>query len=273
MIEKYYFEFSKIYGRLMRLEMRIKQRVVSSVLPYYKDDVLEVFKKFFENKNRLERYNNKNGNSFRAIIKNPQITTASQKFLRLINIMYLSDVLFLVLCCKQFHEKEIIDKFYVNVPEKFSELTSSRLLITDLRNAIAHYNFKDYEQNKVEYIDALFLFEYYLGNNIKGINEFPRFPSKPSVRNILLTIKELRPDLLDVDVNKDDEMEYYYNKHRILLDLCDDIAIYNGYTPSDLPSPWTILREMYAIKKATKIEVNTDIYDLPLFCSLDKDNS
>ncbi len=270
MLEKYYFEFSKIYSRLMRLEMQIKQRVIDSVIPCYKENVLLEFKKFFENKNRLERYNNKNGNSFRAIIKNPQITTSTQKFTRLINIMYLSDVLFLVLCCKQFRKKEIIDKFYVNVPEKFAKLTSSRLLITDLRNAIAHYNFKDYEQNKIEYIDALFLFEYYIGNNIKGINEFPRFSSKPSVRNILLTIKDLRPDLLDIDINRDDEMEYYYNKHRILLDLCDDIAIYNGYTPKDLPSPWTILREMYEIKKESKTEVSANIYDLPLFRSLDK---
>jgi len=34
MIDKYYFEFSKIYGRLMRLEMLMKQMLISSILAY-----------------------------------------------------------------------------------------------------------------------------------------------------------------------------------------------------------------------------------------------
>ena len=92
MLEKYYFEFSKIYGRLMRLEMQIKQRLISSVLAYYKDDVIKTFEKFFYNKDRLSRYNHKTGNSFLAILKNPQITKESQKFIKLINIMFLSDI-------------------------------------------------------------------------------------------------------------------------------------------------------------------------------------
>ena len=54
-------------------------------------------------------------------------------------------------------------------------------------------------------------------------------------------------------------------KHRVLLDLCDDIALYNGYDTKELPSPWTILREMYAIKRSLKFEDKLDIYSLPLF--------
>ena len=70
------------------------------------------------------------------------------------------------------------------------------------------------------------------------------------------------------DPNKDDEMEYFYNKHRVLMDLCDDIALYNGYEPKELPSPWTILRQMYSIKHDSKPIEEIDIYSLPLFCSL-----
>ena len=54
------------------------------------------------------------------------------------------------------------------------------------------------------------MFEIHMGRNIKGILEFPHFTEKPSVRTILLAIKDLRPDLLDIDPNKDDEMEYFY---------------------------------------------------------------
>ncbi len=54
------------------------------------------------------------------------------------------------------------------------------------------------------------MFEIHMGRNIKGILEFPHFTEKTSVRTILLAIKDLRPDLLDIDPNKDDEMEYFY---------------------------------------------------------------
>ncbi len=96
MIDKYYFEFSKIYGRLMRLEMLMKQMLISSILAYYKDDVINIFERFFYNKERLAKYNNPTGNSFLAILKNPQISKGSQKFIRLVNIMFLSDILFIV---------------------------------------------------------------------------------------------------------------------------------------------------------------------------------
>ena len=38
----------------------------------------------------------------------------------------------------------------------------------ELRNAVAHYNFRDYEQNRSKYLEALTLFETYMERNIKG---------------------------------------------------------------------------------------------------------
>ena len=272
MIEKYYFEFSKLYCRIMRLEMQMKQKLISSTLSYYKDNVIIEFQKFFYNKERLARYNHKTGNSFLAILKNPQIQNESQKFIKLVNIMYLSDILFLFLCCRQFRKPEIISKFYLKTPEKYGPLLNSRNILLELRNAIAHYNFRDFEQNRDKYIAALTLFESCMERNVRGFKEFPKFSSQPSVKMILLAIKDVRPDLFNIDPNKDDEMEYFYNKHRILLDLCDDIALFNGYTPNELPSPWTVLRQMYSInhnEKSNK-QKDTDIYSLPLFSELFK---
>lgn len=248
----------------MRLEIQIKRMLISSLLPYYKEDIIFVFNKFLYNKERLSRYNSQKGNAILAILKNPQITN-SQKFKNLINKLYLSDLLFIVLYCEQFQKIEITNNFYFKVPEKFGLLISTKQVLLNLRNTIAHYNFKDYEQNKHAYLDTLLLFEIHMGKNIKGILEFPKFPDKPSIRNILLAIKDLRPDLLDIDLNKDDEMEYFYNKHRVLMDLCDEIALYNGYEPKELPSPWTILRQMYSLKQEYKPTEQIDIYSLPLF--------
>ena len=256
----------------MRLEMQFKTKLISSVLSYYKDTVITEFNKFFYNKDRLVRYQNRSGkNSFLAILKNPQIPKESQKFIRLVNIMYLSDILFLFLCCKQFRHNEIINSFYYKIPAKYGLLNKSRHILLDLRNAIAHYNFKDFEQNRKEYLDALVLFESYMERNIDGFKEFPKFENKPSVKSILSAIKDKRPDLFSIDPNKDDEMDYYCNKHRVLLDLCDDIALYNGYESKELPSPWTILRQMYEINHNNKFsnKKDIDIYKLPLFNNMD----
>ena len=274
MIERYYFEFSKLYCRIMRLEMQMKKKLISSVLGFYKDTVITEFQKFFFNKDRLERYNHKTGNSFLAILKNPQIQQESQKFIKLVNIMYLSDILFIILCCEQFRKDEIVNNFYHKIPEKFGPLLNNRNTLLELRNAVAHYNFRDYEQNRSKYLEALTLFETYMERNIKGFAEFPKYESKPSVKTILLSIKDARPDLFEINPNKEDEIEYYYNKHRVLLDLCDDIALFNGYTTSELPSPWTVLRQMYAINHDNKSSEQQDfnIYDLPLFSYLNKND-
>lgn len=92
----------------------------------------------------------------------------------------------------------------------------------------------------------------------------PKFDTKPSIKSILIEIEKLRPDLFKIDTNKDDEIEYFYNKHRLLLDLCDEIAIYNGYETKELPSPWTIIRQMYAINK-DKRKFNFSFLQLKLF--------
>ena len=248
MIEKYYYEFAKIYSRLMRLELQAKQRATTALLAYYKQDVLNVFDKFLNNRKRLERYKTKNGNPIRALLKNPNLNP-EQKFTHIVNQLYLSDTLFLVLCCKQFEAREVTEKFYFKSPEKFQPFIEGRHLLCDLRNAIAHYNIKDFEKNKKKYLDTLLLFEIHIVEYATHVMQLPKFNSKPSVKSILLSIHKVRPDLLEVDPKKEDEMEYHYNKHRILVDLVDEIALYNNYSIDQLPSPWTILRQMYDVKK------------------------
>lgn len=162
MNEKYFQEFSDIYCRLMRLEILMKKKLISSLLAYYKEDIIREFNKFFYNKTRLQRYDNKTGNVFLSVLKNPQITKDSKKFIKLVNIMYLSDVLFIALCCKQFRKQEIIKSFYTQIPNKYGNLIQSRQILLDLRNTIAHYNVRDYVQNKTEYLCVLEIFEKYI---------------------------------------------------------------------------------------------------------------
>ncbi len=248
MIDRYSFEFSKLYSRLMRLELQMKENAVYAITNYYKNDSLNTFSKFFNNKNRFNRYNNKNGNTLKNILNINNLDDL-EKFKQLVYSLYLSDVLFLVLNCKEFFKKDITEAFYVNVPEKFGQLQANWKHLSALRNDIAHYNMTNYEKNKKKYWDALLLFEVHMGHNTKGISELPYFGFKPTMKNILLSIGKLRPDLLDITFKDTEEKEYEYNKHRLLLELYDEIALYNSYEIKELPSPWSVLREMYRVKK------------------------
>lgn len=243
-INKYYFEFSRLYIRIMRLETNIKQNLIHSLLPFYKDDIINVFSNFFNNKKRLQRYQFENINRLSSILKNPQITSDSKKFITIINnVLYLSDLIFIFLYCKQFRNPEIIKKFYYNIPEKYEKLISNRQLLLDLRNSIAHFKFKDFQSHKNEYMNALKTYESYIGHNIPGITILPDLSFKPSLKEILNVIYILNPSLFD----KNTENKYNCNRDRLLLEICDEIALYNGYEVEELHSPWSILREKYRV--------------------------
>ena len=162
MNEKYLQEFSKIYCRLMQLEITMKRKLIFSLLPYYKENIIKEFEKFFNNKTRLKRYDNKSGNTILSILKNPQIHINSKKFVKLVNTIYLSDILFLILCCEQFRQEEIVNNFYSKRPKKYGDLVKGRCILLNLRNTIAHYNIKDFEQNRYEYLKILELFEQHI---------------------------------------------------------------------------------------------------------------
>lgn len=239
----------------MRLETNIKQGLISSLFPYYKNDIFNVFNSFFSNKKRLQRYQGEKINKITSIIKNPQIESEYKKFNSIINnVLYLSDLIFLFLHCEQFRKEEIIEKFYTNIPKKYNELISNKDELLKLRNTIAHFNFKDFQIHREKYLSALKIFEKYIGHNIPEIKDLPDLPYKPSLREILKTIYKLSPNLFFKEKNNKNSNKFNCNKDRLLLEICDEMALYNGYKIEELPSPWSILRETYRIKQKNKNE-------------------
>lgn len=251
MIEKYWLEFSKIYARLMRLELTIKQNSFNAIEAYYANNSLDVFINFFNNKRRKKRYTNERCNKLELIILHPKLSQL-QKIKKLINTLYLSDILNLVLKTKQFKISELDKIFYYKIPDKYIILENCIKDLTQLRNCIAHYNFKLYQENKRKFLDSLFLFEIHMGHNIAGIAQLPKLEN-PSIKNIIQSVYTLKPDLITnlSQINKENT-KMFCNQHRLVLSLFDDIAIYNGTDANDLSSPWTILREFYRFKAKIK---------------------
>lgn len=245
MIESYWYEFSKIYARLMRIEIQIKKRAIYAVKAIYGQNAYAVFKKFFNNKRRRKRYTDAKCNCKFDTIINSNILTGFQKFENLVNMLYLSDTLNLILKTQEFKTPNIDSLFYHKQPNRYKDLEDCIQDLNNLRNCIAHYNFKLYSTNKKQYLDSLLLFEIHIGHNIAGINSLPQI-QKLSVSSILQEIYKLKPDLI-LDIKKSSD-PLYFDKHRVLLTLFDDIALYNGLPANKLPSPWSILRAMYKFK-------------------------
>lgn len=248
MIEIYWYEFSKIYARLMRLEIQIKRNALYAIQNYYGDTTLNVFQKFFINTKRRNRYTINNFCKFDGILLRNDLSDI-EKFEKLLNILYLSDLLNLVLKTHQFKIDEIANDFYYKIPENYKILEDCIRDLTDLRNCIAHYKFQTYAQHKNSYLDSLLIFEIHMGHNIANVLEFPKLEN-PSTMGILEAIYNFRPDLILETTNAQDAL--YFNKHRLLLTLFDDIAIYNGVSANELPTPWSVLRGMYKLKAKVK---------------------
>lgn len=273
MIEFYWYEFSKIYARLMRLEIQIKRNIVFAVKKNYGDTSYNRFIWFFrDNKKRRNRYTYDNKCKFDRVIHNKKIPD-NEKFNKLVNMLYLSDLLNMVLKTTQFKTIAMTNDFYYKIPENILVLENCMKDLVDLRNCIAHYKFEEYENNKEKFLDSLFLFEIHLGHNIAGILELPKI-KKPSTKSILNAIYTIKPDLIQtLQKNRNPQDALYFNQHRMLLTLFDDIAIYNGMKSSKLPSPWSILREMFRLKAKIKPNKQIKIEDTPLFQALKELNS
>lgn len=268
MIDFYWYEFSKIYARLMRLEIQIKRNIIYAVEKNYTDHSYSRFIWFFKDNNkRRNRYTYDNKCKFDKIINNKKLSD-NEKFRELVNILYLSDLLNMVLKTTQFKTIAMANDFYYKTPDDITILLNSMKNLIDLRNCIAHYKFEEYENNKKRFLDSLFLFEIHLGHNIGGILELPKI-NKPSTKSILNAISIIKPELIiTLNKNKNPKDPLYFNQHRMLLTLFDDIAIYNGMKSSNLPSPWSILREMFRLKAQLNPKEEVNIEDLPLLKAL-----
>lgn len=216
--EEYEYEFSKIYKRLLRLELLMKYRIINLSLYVYKDEVMNIFSKFFNNKYIYEAYSTKKTkeNNFIKIRDNKSIMPML-KFEKIINMLTLRHVLHFIFTEEKFRVQEIQNKFYMVKIEKFKELRNAREALVELRNHIAHFNFKGYSSKKIEYLHALILYEIALGCSLgKYGDPCNNLGYKPNMTIIMNKIYELCPQLFMKDV---DNSIFPYNKDRIIVDM------------------------------------------------------
>lgn len=257
--ENFEYEFSKIYKRLLRLELLLKWKIIDCVTLIYRNNSISTFSKFFSNKKIIEKYYNDKGvNSFLSIINDESLPEAA-RFINIIPILHLRHILMFIFHEEAFRIPAIQKRFYDKVPQTFSNLRKNCKNLINLRNDIAHFNFKRYRENKVNYHEALILFEMHIGCSLGKYSYIPNnLPYKPSIMQIHKKIYELAPELYKKDTPHSD---FAYNKDRMIIDMFEDIAVLNGWEYSELKSPWDIIRAKYKFTQKLREENPQENFD------------
>lgn len=246
--ENFEYEFSKIYKRLLRLELLMKHKIINSVLLVYKDNTMVIFKKFFNNELIYKHYKNESQakNYFIEIRDNKSIIDAI-KFEKIINMLTLRHLLNFIFTEEDFRNPEIAKNFYVKENINFRQLKENRMPLINLRNYVAHFNFKEYETDKNKYLQALMLYEICIGCSLGKYESIPNdLGRQPNMVKIIEKIYELCPELFKKDVP---HSAFPYNKDRMIVDMYEDIAVLNGWKYNELKSQWDVIRTKYNFNK------------------------
>jgi len=247
--ENFEYEFSKIYKRLLRLELLIKHKIINNVLIVYKDNAMTVFKKFFNNEYIYKSYKNesKDRNYFIKIRDNKSLNNVI-KFQQIMNMLTLRHLLHFIFTEEAFRTPEIVNNFYSKKDIKFKELKKNQFSLIKLRNYVAHFNFTEYEIDKTKYLHILMLYEICLGCSLGKYENIPcNLGYKPNMTTIINKIYELCPELFKKNISN---IQFPYNKDRMIVDMYEDIAVLNGWEYKELKSQWDVIRAKYKFNKS-----------------------
>jgi len=235
-----FIEFWKIYKRLMEIEIQLRERIINSFIVVYNDKcfyrIMPYLEKVKSNYDFLRRHDKKKSNHIGTIINSKN--KEEEKLRACIYRLYLSDLLGILDFKVFYRDKFLIKNLYLEKPVH-NDIKHYSACLKNLRNCIMHFNFGQYTQNRIDFIDALIFFENRLHCFMREINHIEDIDNT-SVQGILEKLYVNCPEIF----NGDD---------RQLCDVFDDIAIINGKPADQLPQYWTILRTKYQILSREKI--------------------
>lgn len=230
-----YIEFSKIYKRMMDVELRIKKHYKIALKIAYPNKMFYRLVPFLQSR-LFGRYTVGAGKNKRDKIKDLIASKKSEeeKMNKFIDMAYLSDLVNMLTEYKLLYQNVIFTDNFYRTKVDFNDIKKYGSQIKTLRNKIMHFQISDYKKGKKESIEALSYWEQILACNNCFMYKIK--VSKPSIMNILKGMKEHCPD-------------FSTENDRYLCDVFDDIAFMNGVTVDKLPKYWSIGRQIYELKK------------------------
>lgn len=234
-------EFSKIYRRLLNIEISLKDNFFNVMKKVHNDKLffrIIPYVKILIKSTRYQYSKSKNGITYTCDFLEDILQSKNcddDKLKQTLNKLYLKDFLGMLTDYKMVYKNPNFKKCFYHVIPNFDELKKYAAGLCHLRNAIMHFNFSDFEKNRKHYICTLNYWEQKIHCRNTFIHNLPSI--QPTVKNILNIIKIHYPEI-------------FSGYDRDLCDMYDDIAIINGLPIDDLPQYWSILRQKYILKSA-----------------------
>lgn len=235
-------EFSKIYKRVMDIELCLKMSFINAMsiaakdkkffrlIPAFKDlKIIEISK--YNYKKRTKNGKIETRNRLNDIINSSK--QDNEKFIDFINIAYLSDILNLISKHSLIYKNPLFNNNFYTKTCSLNDVKAHSSKLSKLRNVIMHFDIDTYKNNKLEYIKTLAFWETQLHCKNYFIHDLPKVT--PTIKNILKLIVKYYPEIFET-------------KDREIVDVFDDIAIINGLPIEKLPQYWSIGRQIYSMK-------------------------
>lgn len=229
-----YREFSKIYKRVMDVELKLKRQYKIALKIAFPEKMFYRLVPYLQ-ENLVSRYIVGKGKQRRDKIKDLISAHKSEEYKmnKFIDMAYLSDLIQMLSSYKRlYQDNRFTDNFY-RTKVNFNDVKQYGSALVKLRNVIMHFQIDNYKLFKIENLKALAYWEQILLCENCYIHNITI--SNPSIKNILLAMKE---HCIDFDNLSD----------RYLCDTFDDIALLNGVAVEKLPKYWSIGRQIYEIQ-------------------------
>mgnify|MGYP004523253453 CR=1 FL=1 len=231
-------EFSKIYKRVMDIELNLKERFEHTLKLTFPNRMFYRLIPFLTSnfKSRYLIYSRKKSRDILIDLINSN-KTEEEKLKRFVNIAYLSDLLKILTDYPAIYKDMNFNKNFYCQKIVFNDLKRYASLLKKLRNAIMHFDINTYKQNKIDFLKTLGYWEIQLNCSKCFIHNLPKV--SPNITKILKVLSNYNPNFFELS-------------DRIICDIFDEVAFLNGKEIKDLPEYWSILRANYNLKRIYK---------------------
>lgn len=229
-----FIEFSKIYKRVMDIELSLKENLKFSLTATFPNRMFRKLEPFLK-ANFQGRYVKKRRDKLLDLINSNK--TEEEKVHEFINMAYLSDLLSILTEYPTIYKDKNFKRAFYRQKIIFNDLKMHASRIKRLRNAIMHFDISTYKSYKKDYLLSLSYWEQLLNCSTCFIHKLPQV--KPKISHILKLLSQHKPD-------------FFETSDRIICDIYDEIAFLNGCQVKDLPEYWSIVRAIYNLKQKRK---------------------
>ncbi len=230
-------EFSKVYKRVMDVEIALKQKMLFALTKTYPGGEFSRLIPYLQKQLPYNKYIQKGRNRISDIISSKK--TQHEKLVDFLNIAYLIDVLNILTEYNKIRKDKYFKSNFYTYPVDLNTIKQHISSLNSLRNAIMHFDIFTYTNKKGMWLPALSFWEVLL----ESPNMHPIHCISPiknlNIQTVLSLLADHYPDL-------------YQLSDRLVCEMFDDAALINGGDIRTLPQYWSIIRVLYELKRQYK---------------------